>query len=295
MADEPRWRGVEDAAQDEAAARRDRDDLLLVIGRPALGQRSERRPLQLDPLAIVGVAPANDLVDEAAVGIQIVEVTAATQEQRVLQRLLEMAVRAFDGAILVCDARVVPGRYHAVMAHQPLIALCQILLSVAVQVAECRREAIAAMLARHPAERPQRILQTLGQRDKALAAKHDVSMLEARERQPEVVEPMPQHDTSDRDAEHARVGEVGQAKPARLVLLAEDHILLGPDQRSPRAHAPLQRAPNAGGDLRMAPPDLFEHGDRPNAGRRLQDRHNLAVPNLGQRVRPPPATWRLLL
>src|ERR1700686_2306154 len=37
MANEPRWRCVEDAAQDEADARRDGDDLLLVIGRPALG------------------------------------------------------------------------------------------------------------------------------------------------------------------------------------------------------------------------------------------------------------------
>src|SRR5258708_17318889 len=70
---------------------------------------------------------------------------------------------------------------------------------------------------------------------------------------------------------------------------------LGPDQRSPRAHAPFQRAPNASGDLRMAPPNLFEHRYGPNAGSRLQDRHNLAVPNLGQWIRPPSATWRFLL
>src|SRR5450631_2202251 len=140
MADEPRWRRVEDAAQDEAAARCDRDDLLLVIGCPALGEWSERRPLQLDPLAIVGVASADDLVDETAVGVQVVEVSAATQEQCVLQRLLEMPVRTLNGAILVGNTQVVPGRYHVVMAHQPLIAQRQILLSVAVQVAECRRE-----------------------------------------------------------------------------------------------------------------------------------------------------------
>ena len=85
------------------------------------------------------------------------------------------------------DTQVVPGRYHVVMAHQPLVAQRQILLSVAVQVAECRRETIAAMLARCPAERPQRILQTFGQRDKALAAEHDMGMLEARESEPEVV------------------------------------------------------------------------------------------------------------
>src|ERR1700693_1570427 len=71
--------------------------------------------------------------------------------------------------------------------------------------------------------------------------------------------------------------------------------LLGPDQRSPRANAPLQRAPDAGGDLGMAPPDLFEHGNSPNARSRLQDRHNLAVPNIGQWVRPPPATRGFLL
>src|SRR6266436_1669199 len=106
---------------------------------------------------------------------------------------------------------------------------------------------------------------------------------------------MSQHDTCDGDAEYARVGEVGQAETAGLVLLTEDHILLGPDQRSPRAHATFQRAPNAGGDLRMAPPNLFEHRYGPNAGSRLQDRHNLAVPNLGQWIRSPSATWRFLL
>ena len=79
------------------------------------------------------------------------------------------------------------------------------------------------------------------------------------------------------------------------MLLAEDHILLGPGERSPRAHAPLQRAPDAGRDLGMAAADFFENRDRPDAGRRLQDRHNLAVPNLSQWVRPPAATWNFLL
>jgi len=57
----------------------------------------ERSPLKLDPLAIVGIAPADDLVDEAAVGIEVAEVAAAAQKQRILQRLLEMAVRALNG------------------------------------------------------------------------------------------------------------------------------------------------------------------------------------------------------
>jgi len=105
MADQPRRRSVEDAAQDEATARCDGNDLLLVIGRPALGQLSERRPLELDPLAVAGIASAHDLIDEAAIGIQVVEVTAATEEQCILHRLLEMAMRTLDGAILVRDTR----------------------------------------------------------------------------------------------------------------------------------------------------------------------------------------------
>ena len=119
------------------------------------------------------------------------------------------------------------------MAHQALIALRQILLRVGRQIAERRRQAVAAMLLRHAAERPQRILQAFGQGHEALAAEHDVGMLEARERQPEVVEPMIERHTGDRDAEPARVGEVGQAEAAGLVLLAEDDVLLRAVQRAP--------------------------------------------------------------
>src|SRR5712664_352144 len=187
MTDQLRWRGVEDATEDEAAARRDGDNLLLVVDRPALGQRSEHRSLQLDSLAIVGVAPANDLVNETAISVQMIEVAAAAQQQCVPQRLLEMPMRTLNRAILVRDTQIVAGRHHVVMAHQRVIAQRQIFLSVAVQIAECRRETIAAMLARCAPQYPQRILQTLGQRDKALATEHDVGMLEAREGKPEVV------------------------------------------------------------------------------------------------------------
>src|SRR5450631_3829167 len=120
----------------------------------------EHRPLQLDALSIVGVASANDLVDEAAISGEVIEVAAAAQQQCVLQRLLEMPMRTLNRAILVRDTQIVAGRHHLVMEHQRLIAQRQIFLRVAVQIAECRRETIAAMLARRAPERPQRILQT---------------------------------------------------------------------------------------------------------------------------------------
>ena len=101
------------------------------------------------------------------------------------------------------------------MGAQRLVAPGQILARVAVEIAEGGREAVAAMLLRRAAERPQRVLQTLGQCHEALAAEHDMGMLEAGEGQPEVIEPVIERHTGDGDAEIAHVGEVGQA-PAVL-------------------------------------------------------------------------------
>jgi hypothetical protein len=62
------------------------------------------------------IAAADDLVDEAAVGGQIVEIARSPHQQRVIDRPLEMAVRAFDGPILMGDAGIVAGRLQAVVA-----------------------------------------------------------------------------------------------------------------------------------------------------------------------------------
>ena len=84
-------------------------------------------------------------------------------------------------------------------------------------------------------------------------------------------------------------------EPARRMLLPEDDVLLGAMERPPGADAPLQRATNAGADLGMAPTDLVENGDRPQARGALQQRHHLAVPNRGQRISPPTVARRFLL
>ena len=74
MADQARGHGVEHLAQREAARRGDADRHLLVVAGPPLWQSLEGRPFAVDPLGIAGVAAADDLVDEAAVGGQIGEV-----------------------------------------------------------------------------------------------------------------------------------------------------------------------------------------------------------------------------
>ena len=62
------------------------------------------------------------------------------------------------------------------------------------------------MLARRAAERPERVLQARGQRHEALAAEHDMGVLEAAEGQAEVIEPVRQRRSRHRDA---------QARPCR--------------------------------------------------------------------------------
>src|SRR6266404_2770538 len=125
------------------------------------------------------------------------------------------------------------------------------------------------MLLRRPAEPPQRVLQSLRQCHIALATEHHMGMLVTGEYEPEVIEPMAQHDARDRNAKLTRIGEVRQTKMAGRMLLAKDHITLGPCKRSPCAHASLQRASNVGGDLGMAATDFFQHRNGSDAGCRL--------------------------
>ena len=57
------------------------------------------------------------------------------------------------------------------------------------------------MLFRYTAEHPQRVLQSLRQGRKALTAEHDMGVLEARERQSKVIEPVIERMAGNRDLE----------------------------------------------------------------------------------------------
>src|SRR5260370_21201834 len=104
MADQARGHRIEPFSEDEPAGRSDGDDGLLVIRRPARRQRLQGRALEIEPLGVARVAPPDNLVDEAAIAIQGVEVARPAQQQRILDRLLAMAVRAFARTVLGPDA-----------------------------------------------------------------------------------------------------------------------------------------------------------------------------------------------
>jgi len=61
-----------------------------------------------------------------------------------------------------------------------------------------------------------------------LAAERNMGMLEAGEREPEVVEPMNERSAGDRDPQRARICEIGEAELAGLVLLWKIAYCSGP-------------------------------------------------------------------
>src|SRR6266852_4749293 len=122
-------------------------------------------------------------------------------------------MRTLDRTVLVRDTRIVARRRHAVMGAQLLVAPGQVLLGIPMEVAERRRQAVAAMLAWHTAQRPQRALKAFRERHKTFAAEYHMGMLKTGERQPEVIKSVSKRRASDRDAERAHVGEVGQTHP----------------------------------------------------------------------------------
>ena len=85
VADQARRDAVEHAPQHEAAARRDQDARLLVIGRASIGELLERGTLDLDALAVAGVAPPDHLVNEAAIGGKVRELARAAQQKLVVE------------------------------------------------------------------------------------------------------------------------------------------------------------------------------------------------------------------
>ena len=122
-----------------------------------------------------------------------------------------------------------------------------------------------------------------------------MGVLETGEDQSEVIEPVVELFSGDGDAEAAGVGEVGKALPPGLMQLAEDDLLLRPVKAAPRLDAALQRAADIAVEIGMAAAQFLKHADHPNAGRGLEDRHDLGVPIGRQRVGSPPAPRRFFL
>jgi hypothetical protein len=142
----------------------------------------------LDPegCGVAPIAPHDDLAHEALVGCPVVEIAVPTQQQRLVDRVLEEPVRRLDAAVLVAHAAVVARARHVVVVQQRRVPHGEVLFLG--QILERRRQAVSAMLLRGAASLPQGVLQALGQSHEALAAFNHLDMLPAGEGQHEVVQ-----------------------------------------------------------------------------------------------------------
>jgi hypothetical protein len=163
------------------------------------------------------------------------------------------------------------------------------------QVLERRGEAVGAVLGGHAARLPERVLQPVREGDEALAALDHLGVLPAREGEGEVVEPVGERDAGDRHPEAAGVGEVGQAEPGRGVRLREEHLLGRAGERPPVPDPALQGAQHAVEAAGVEVLQVLEDGGGEQARVGGQERHDLGLPDVGERVGPraPPAARRL--
>jgi hypothetical protein len=284
-ADQAGGHRVEDLAQHEAAAGGDEHGRLVVIGGPARRQRPQRGALQLHHLAATGVAPADEIGDPSAVGVESVEIGAAAQQQRLLEAPFEVTVLALDGAVLVRHPGVVACRCHLVMGAQRLVAAGLVGAGVIVEVAERGGQAVGPVLGRHAAEGPKRVLQTDGERGEAFAAEHRLGMFPTGVGQGEVVEPVIEPLAGDADPSVAHVGEVRQSLLSGDVVLPEDHLPVGAVFGAPGANPALQAAAQpVPVVIGVAALHFLEQRDRPQAGLGLEHRADLAVPEPVERV-----------
>lgn len=142
------------------------------------------------------------------------------------------------------------------------------------------------MLGRNAAQPPEGVLQVLGERGEALAAADNANILPPAVSEHEMVEPVRERLPGDGDAEAARLGEVRQGHPPRLGALAEDHVLGGSMQGPPLTHPALQGPPDAivGEALRAGHLQMTQKRHRLNGRIAFQDRHQIALPDLGEGV-----------
>ena len=201
VADEARGYGIKYLAQDEAAGGADVDQLVLIVCGAVIWQWLQHAAFGINALRVAGVLATDDLVDERAIREEVVEVDSNAHQQRVTDRVLQMAVETIDSAVLVRDTAVVTSRFHAVMPAQCIVAAGQILAGLVVKITERGRQTVTTMLERCAAEGPQGILQAFGKRHVTLAAQDDMRVLKTRAGQAEVIQPMIEFETGDTHGE----------------------------------------------------------------------------------------------
>jgi hypothetical protein len=258
FADEPARHGIRVAADVDRAPRV--DPRLDPAGhlQPPRRQRPERGPFLGEPLLTVGVAAGHDLAEEDLILTAVGEIAAASQQEGLVDGLLEPVVALLGVAVLVGLAGLNRLGLDAVMGEQRLIPSRERLrLGVGV---DGGGHAVGAVPPGNPSQLPQGVLQALAQALEALG-EADRAGLPVGVGEHEVIDQVVERRAGDRDVQLGHMGEVGCGEPPRLMSLCEEHLLGRPLEGTPPFDPPLQATElDIGESPREAPLEIDEKG-----------------------------------
>lgn len=246
LADQPAVDRVRVAVNMDQAPRvhADRQPQATIL--PLFWKRPQHRHLLGMPHLAACIPRRDDAIEKPQVFLSAAEVAAATQEQRLVHRGLEVSVRRLAVAILVRLADVDPLARQAVVVQQPPIAGLK--FAFGRQVVDRRAQAVAAMPPRHSPQFPECVLQTVGQRLERLR-RADGHRLPVGVREHEVIRQMLEAFAEDGDSQGIHVGEIRGRQVAGVMHLAEHHRACLAERGAPLLDAPLERAALALGEL----------------------------------------------
>jgi hypothetical protein len=244
-------------------------------------QRTQPRQFLGQTLLPAAVELREQPPHERLVGRPALEVAAATHQQRLLQRPLEPMMALFAVAVLVGLARLDRLAAQTVVPQQTLVTVRE--GRPLRSRRRRRRKPIRAVQLRHAAQLPQGVLQALAQALVALR-EADGPRLPVRVRQHEMVDQVVERHALNRHTQAAAVREVAGTQPARIMHLAEEHLLRRSRQRPPLLDPALQRPQLAIGELAgKAVLQIREQGLRLQAGVEHEQLFELR-PDRGERI-----------
>jgi len=240
LADQPTGNRVRVGAHTNGAAGTDFHTFLNVVCvEPFIGQAIQMSQVIKKVLPAVVIGPLHQIFHEVNVFFAAVKTPTATQQQRLFDTILEMAVGRFDVAVFIGTASVRAFCFAIVVTHQSRIPFGE--FATTGVISHGRRQRITAMPFGHATEFPERFLNAGTERFKRLrkAQRHAFNVTE---RQHTVEERVFKSLPGDLHTKLVADREVTGRESPRMMFLAEENRLARTMQTSPFVHAPLKGA-----------------------------------------------------
>jgi hypothetical protein len=204
---------------------------------PLVRQPRQSRLFFMETFATIGVGTCDDLFDEHHVLIAAGKVTTASQQERLIDSVLDMSVGRFDVAVLVSTARVGSFRLAAVVLHECRVAIGERLAAGVILDGGTKR--IGSMSLRHSAEFPKRFLNAFTQGLKRFREterdRFDVAVS-----QHAMKEPVIESRSSNLHVQRIHNREVAGGQSGRMMKLLKVDRLAWPMQAPPLSYASLK-------------------------------------------------------